>query len=96
MKLFSTGSAGTKHDLRRLLLGKSKSVKHYKSTRKKPVNIGPDQVAEVVSMMTGIPVTRVVVSESERLLNLEDELGKHIIGQRKAITSIAKSVRRNP
>lgn len=66
-----------------------------KSTRKKPVKIEQDQVAEVVAMMTGIPVTRVVVSESERLLNIESELGKHIIGQMKAITSIAKSVRRN-
>jgi len=66
-----------------------------KSTRQKPVKIGPDQVAEVVAMMTGIPVTRVVVSESERLLNLEEELGRHIIGQHKAINSIAKSVRRN-
>jgi len=66
-----------------------------KSTRQKPVRIGQDQVAEVVAMMTGIPVTRVVVSESDRLLNIEKELEKHIIGQMKAITSIAKSVRRN-
>jgi len=65
------------------------------STRQKPVKIGQDQVAEVVAMMTGIPVTRVAVSETDRLLNIETELGKHIIGQLKAITSIAKSVRRN-
>ena len=66
-----------------------------KSTREKPVEIGQDQVAEVVSMMTGIPVTRVVVSESERLLNIEKELGKFIIGQEKAIESIARAIRRN-
>ncbi len=66
-----------------------------KSSREKPVEIGSDQVAEVVAMMTGIPVTRVVVSESARLLNLEKELAKRIIGQDQAIRAIAKAIRRN-
>ena len=65
------------------------------SSRAKPVMIGADQVAEVVAMMTGIPVTRVVVSESKRLLNLENELAKKIIGQEQAIEAIAKAIRRN-
>lgn len=66
-----------------------------RSSREKPVDIGADQVAEVVAMMTGIPVTKVVVSESERLLNIEQEISKKIIGQEEAIEAIAKAIRRN-
>ncbi len=66
-----------------------------KVTRESPVVIGPDQVAEVVAMMTGIPVTRVVVSESQRLLKIEKVLSSKIIGQDKAISAIAKAIRRN-
>ncbi|MDP8239044.1 MAG: ATP-dependent Clp protease ATP-binding subunit [Candidatus Hatepunaea meridiana] len=65
------------------------------STREKPIMLDSDHVSEVVAMMTGIPVTRVLVSESERLLNIEKELSKKIIGQDAAITAIAKSIRRN-
>ncbi|MFH0765367.1 MAG: ATP-dependent Clp protease ATP-binding subunit, partial [Calditrichota bacterium] len=64
-------------------------------SREKPVEIGSDQIAEVVAMMTGIPVTRVVVSESERLLNIEKELSCKIIGQDEAIGAIARAIRRN-
>ena len=66
-----------------------------KTTREKPVEIGSDHVAEVVAMMTGIPVSKVVVSESERLLNIESEIGKNIIGQQEALCLIAKAIRRN-
>ena len=65
------------------------------STREKPIMLDADQVAEVVAMMTGIPVRRVVVSESERLLKIEEELSRKIIGQSAAISAIAKSIRRN-
>ncbi|MBM3328492.1 MAG: ATP-dependent Clp protease ATP-binding subunit [Calditrichaeota bacterium] len=66
-----------------------------KVTREKPVQIDADQVAEIVAMMTGIPVTRVVVTESARLLKIEGEIGRKIIGQSKAINAIAKAIRRN-
>ncbi|MFN3822216.1 MAG: AAA family ATPase, partial [bacterium] len=66
-----------------------------RAIREKPVIIGPEQVAEVVSMMTGIPVTRVVLSESQRLLNIEKELSQKIIGQDEAISVIARAIRRN-
>lgn len=66
-----------------------------KSVRGQPVEIGSDQVAEVVSMMTGIPVTRVLVSESQRLLQIEKEIGQKIVGQEKAISAIARAIRRN-
>lgn len=54
-----------------------------------------EDVAEVIAMMTGVPVTRVAQNESVRLLNIEDELAGKVIGQDEAIKKIAKSIRRN-
>ncbi len=54
-----------------------------------------DDVAEVVGMWTGIPVTTIALEESERLLHMEDELRKRIIGQDEAIEVISKAVRRS-
>jgi len=51
-------------------------------------------IAEVVSMWTGVPVMQVAQEESQRLLHMEDELEQAIIGQHEAIQAIAKSVRR--
>ena len=53
-----------------------------------------EDVAEVVSMWTGIPVTRLAVEETERLLHMEDALHERIIGQDEAIVNISKAVRR--
>ncbi|MCH7737830.1 MAG: ATP-dependent Clp protease ATP-binding subunit [Chloroflexi bacterium] len=53
-----------------------------------------DDIAEVVSMWTGIPVTRLAEEETERLLKMEEELHKRIIGQDEAIVSVSKAVRR--
>ena len=53
-----------------------------------------EDIAEVVSMWTGIPVTRLAQEETERLLRMEEDLHKRIIGQDEAIVNIAKSVRR--
>jgi ATP-dependent Clp protease ATP-binding subunit ClpC len=53
-----------------------------------------DDIAEVVAMWTGIPVKRIAATESERLIHLEDELRKRVVGQEEAITTIAKAVRR--
>ena len=53
-----------------------------------------DDIAEVVSMWTGVPVARLAKEETERLLQMENELHKRIIGQDEAIVNIAKSVRR--
>ena len=54
-----------------------------------------DDIAEVVSRWTGIPVTRMMQSEREKLLHLEDELHKRIIGQDEAITAVSDAVRRS-
>jgi ATP-dependent Clp protease ATP-binding subunit ClpC len=53
-----------------------------------------ENVADVVSMMTGIPVNRVAQSESEKLVSMEDELKKFIIGQDEAIEKLSKAIRR--
>ena len=59
----------------------------------KPV-VGEEAIAEVVSMWTGIPVTRLAASESERLVNMEEVLHERVIGQDEAITMVSKAVRR--
>ena len=54
-----------------------------------------DDIAEVVSRWTGIPVTRMMQSEREKLLHLEDELHKRVIGQDEAIKAVSDAVRRS-
>src|SRR3954468_6821766 len=58
-------------------------------------SVTEDDIAEVVAMWTGIPVTRIASEESERLLHMEDYLHSKVIGQEEAITAITKSVRRS-
>src|SRR6476619_4218011 len=52
-------------------------------------------IAEIVSKWTGIPVSKMLESERERLVKLEDELGRRVIGQRAAVTTVANAVRRS-
>lgn len=54
-----------------------------------------EEIAEVVSKWTGIPVSKMLESEKEKLLRLEDELHKRVIGQEEAITAVADAVRRS-
>ncbi|MDR0395061.1 MAG: ATP-dependent chaperone ClpB [Tannerella sp.] len=57
--------------------------------------VDSEDIADVVSRWTGIPVSRMMQSEKEKLLHLEDELHKRVIGQDEAITAIADAVRRS-
>lgn len=57
-------------------------------------SVTPDDIAELVSMWTGVPVMQLAQEESLRLLNMEDELRRYIIGQNEAIETISKAVRR--
>jgi ATP-dependent Clp protease ATP-binding subunit ClpC len=57
-------------------------------------SVSADDIAEVVSMWTGVPVMQIAQEESQRLLQMEDELRKQIIGQDEAIQAISKAVRR--
>ena len=54
-----------------------------------------ENISEVISKWTGIPVTKLIQSEREKLLHLEDELHKRVVGQEEAIASVADEIRRN-
>ena len=54
----------------------------------------PGDIADIVSMWTGVPVTQLTEEESQRLLRLEDTLHQRVIGQDEAVTAIAKAIRR--
>ncbi len=64
-------------------------------TRMVREEVTADDIAEVVSRWTGIPVTRMMQSEREKLLHLEEELHKRVIGQDEAITAVSDAVRRS-
>lgn len=59
----------------------------------KPV-VGIEEVAQVISTITGVPVTKITEGESERLLKLEETLHARVIGQNEAVVALAKSIRR--
>src|SRR6185295_2401277 len=56
--------------------------------------VTPDQIAGVVSRWTGIPVDRMLEGEREKLLKMEEALGKRVIGQREAVDAVSTAVRR--
>jgi len=56
--------------------------------------VGEEEIAQVVAMWTGIPVTRIAQEESERLLHMEDALHARVIGQQEAIEIVSRAVRR--
>ncbi|HUY52980.1 MAG TPA: ATP-dependent Clp protease ATP-binding subunit [Candidatus Dormibacteraeota bacterium] len=62
---------------------------------KRGIVLTSDDVAEVVSRITGVPVKRVIKSEAKYLINLEKTLSKLVIGQDEAISAVSKAVRRN-
>lgn len=57
--------------------------------------VTPEDIADVVSRWTGIPVNRMLESEKEKLLRMEDELPKRVVGQEQAIRAVADAVRRS-
>ncbi len=57
--------------------------------------VDAEDIAETVAKATGIPVAKMLQSEREKLLNLEDELHKRVVGQDEAITAVADAIRRS-
>ena len=55
--------------------------------------VGPDQINEIVARWTGIPVTRLRTSEKDKLLQMEKHLGKVVVGQKEAVTSVSNAIR---
>ncbi|MFW5653852.1 MAG: ATP-dependent chaperone ClpB, partial [Planctomycetota bacterium] len=57
--------------------------------------VEPEQIAEIVSRWTGIPVAKLMEGERQKLIHMEDELGERLIGQREAVQAVSDAVRRN-
>ncbi len=79
--------------LQRSLEDAKKQWEEEAKTKRYPV--GEEDIAEVVSMMTGIPVRRVAQNESKKLVGMESDLQAAIIGQDNAITKVTKAIQRN-
>ncbi|MET4782257.1 AAA family ATPase [Glaciihabitans sp. UYNi722] len=73
------------------------AAEQVESTGPRMVNeqVTDEDIAAVVAMWTGIPVGRLVQGETEKLLNLEAELGKRLVGQKRAVRAVAEAVRRS-
>jgi ATP-dependent Clp protease ATP-binding subunit ClpB len=80
---------------RRLLEDEGRLGEAQAKTRYLKEEVDAEDIAEIVSKWTGIPVSKMLESERERLVKLEEELGMRVIGQRLAITSVANAVRRS-
>ncbi len=89
--------AAEMRDLEISVLEKIKKLKTENIDKKsqKPVKITEEDIAEVVSSWTGIPITRLVEVETKRLLNLDKILKERIIGQDEAVQTIAQAIRRS-
>jgi ATP-dependent Clp protease ATP-binding subunit ClpC len=67
--------------------------RNSENTEEQP-EVGEEEIADIVSMWTGIPVFKLTEAESQRLIRMEDELHKRVIGQEEAIIAVSKSIRR--
>lgn len=56
-------------------------------------SVGPEQINDIVARWTGIPVTRLKTTEKDKLLNMEKHLGRVVVGQKEAVTSVANAIR---
>jgi ATP-dependent Clp protease ATP-binding subunit ClpC len=65
------------------------------SKRDQSVQVDEDLIAAVLSVMTGIPVVKLAAEESQKLLRMEDELKKRVVGQDEAVSAVSRAVRRN-
>ncbi|MGC9520412.1 MAG: ATP-dependent Clp protease ATP-binding subunit [Anaerolineae bacterium] len=92
--------AGSREELASLkteegsLESKMESLRQMRTEEDESLTVGPDDIAEIIAMWTGIPMTQIAEEESRRLLDMEDDLRKHIIGQNEAIETVSKAVRR--
>lgn len=72
----------------------TESEKNDGSTSMVEENVTPDHIAQVVSRWTGIPVDRMLEGERDKLLRMEDELAKRVVGQGEAVQAVSRAVRR--
>ncbi|MBN9113349.1 MAG: ATP-dependent chaperone ClpB [Pseudonocardia sp.] len=79
--------------LEKELAAKTEVVQEHEEVMLKE-EVGPDDVAEVVSAWTGIPAGRMLEGETAKLLRMEDELGRRVVGQAEAVRAVSDAVRR--
>jgi len=80
---------------KKLIRKLERAKKEWQESETQHIAIVTEQdIAEVVSMMTGIPVRKVAQSESEKLLGMEEELKKYVVGQENVITMLSKAIQR--
>lgn len=70
------------------------TVKYYDRGNRPEIVVNASDVAETVAEMTGIPVSDIDQNEKDKLIHLENELGKRVIGQKQAVCAVSKAVRR--
>ncbi|MFT3860405.1 ATP-dependent Clp protease ATP-binding subunit [Micropruina sp.] len=88
-------AARLRDDERKLLIARSEKEEAWKvGDSDVPAEVGEEEIAEVLSSATGIPVFKLTEEESSRLLKMEDELGKRYIGQHDAVKALSRSIRR--
>ncbi len=88
-------AAGLRDDEKKLLIERHVQEEQWKSGDQGiPAEVGEEEIAEVLSSATGIPVFKLTEEESGRLLNMEAEIGKRYIGQTDAVKALARSIRR--
>jgi len=89
-------AASFRDNEKQLIDGLDKEKKNWeKDLIKNRETVSEEEVAEVVAMMTGVPVQRIAQSEGKRLLKMGDEIKKRVVGQDDAIKKIVKSIQRN-
>src|SRR5581483_4356094 len=82
-------------DLQRKLAAAQKSSHEKTEGRLLNEEVTPEHIAQVVASWTGIPVSRLLEGEKEKLIHMEERLQKRVIGQQEAITAVANAVRRS-
>ncbi|MDY5786389.1 ATP-dependent Clp protease ATP-binding subunit, partial [Corynebacterium sp.] len=88
-------AAGLRDTERKLGEERSEKEKQWRDGELEEIaEVGEEQIADVLANWTGIPVFKLTESESTRLLNMEDELHKRIIGQDEAVRAVSRSIRR--
>ncbi|HWG55092.1 MAG TPA: AAA family ATPase, partial [Gaiellaceae bacterium] len=88
--------AASLRDKERKLTQKKKELEENwrsEESEEQPV-VGEDEIADIVSMWTGIPVFKLTEAESQKLIRMEDELHKRVIGQHQAVVAVSRAIRR--
>jgi ATP-dependent Clp protease ATP-binding subunit ClpC len=88
--------AGILRDKEKVISEELEKIRHVWTSAKKqePIVVDSDTVREVISKITGIPVSRIDENESRKLLNLENELKERVVGQDEAVAALSRAIRR--